>query len=937
MFSELRDFFEQPHAHAKRLLTGTRPLPEDHNLLTDDVLKMAGLLIAAHAHDPDSLALNDLAAKAIQDIARARQLTIGEVDAKAVSSNEISHIFDILERLHTTPYKPEHLEELFFVEQCLDNLPATITNREAGLRYHLLLEVAELRAQVLGAIGQFEDTLSAWHAALEAAQAAQANFPDSKYVRNTLLRMVDWLSHEDADETLRTVLPIIAQQKIDTPTDANGLKLNITLARFFARFGDRHEADIYIADVERGLQVLGCPCSRHGEELSALFMWAAVARSASRSHIERYDLFNQIIVGWVAVHAHRFESSDGTQEDHRQMAHLSQLLSEIREYERVIKEDDASYLSEHSAPDNPDNLTPVNALAAWFRQVMDDAEGDEPSESAQRELLNFAMDDSVPEIYRGKAFIRLGHIALNHSDVAEARRRFMAAGSQARMSNHPDLTIDALTGVAITDFVNGKYASAVDISGKAIDICEQMRAKVTAPYLSSAFMVDKFGLYLLGINSARRAGDWDTMLARMEMMKSRAQKNPPGEISVEIRTAALEQLRALKRSENPVEARRKRLAIWQNMMLSELPPPPPFNLAALQKQLGTNAIAITYFFFSPEVMLACLISGNDVLTERITLPEEADFFGLIDKISSATNQTRGLESVLSRVAKFILPKAFVPALTTAKQLVICPHQALHATPFAALPFQDRLLIDQFEVATVPNLTCLQIIEPAPAQNGFFAAASEHARGMDSVPLAEAEPEARSAAKVWSEAKADVTILLGEETHYNQITNASSRTALAKAKVIHLGFHGSDVSTSDLLQSPMESGLYLYDEHLDGLDISTFDLSADVVILAACHAGKRAIAARGLSALPADSVYGLQAALHVAGAQSIIGGLWEIDDVAATKITSNLHRRLAMGEAPVTALRGALLQYRDEAGPILNGVAFWGAFSLVAFSPRTLGL
>jgi len=194
-----------------------------------------------------------------------------------------------------------------------------------------------------------------------------------------------------------------------------------------------------------------------------------------------------------------------------------------------------------------------------------------------------------------------------------------------------------------------------------------------------------------------------------------------------------------------------------------------------------------------------------------------------------------------------------------------------------------------------------------------------------------------AAKVWTDAGADATLFLGAAAQYDLITDADTLAALARAKVVQFGLHGSDVSTSDLLQSPMESGLYLYDEHLDGLDISTFDLSADVVVLAACHAGKRAISARGLATLPDDSVYGLQAALHTAGAQSMIGGLWEIDDVAAAKITPDLHRRLVAGEIPAAALRGALLTYRDKAGPILNGVAFWGAFSLVAFGPRTLGL
>ena len=936
MFSELHDFFEQPHAHARRLLTAVRPLPTDLSALSDDVLNMAGLLMAAHVHDPNAFNLDETVATKIRDFATDRALTIGKVDTAAVASVEISEVYDILHRLHTTPFGQPHLEELAVADRCLDDLPDALSDREQGLRDYQRFEVAELRAQVLAALNLFEEALAAWRTALSAAQTADANTPATRYEHSTLLRMVDWLAREDADEALRTILPIIVAQEEETPTDADGLRLSTTLARFFARFGDRYEAELHIANVERGLLALGCTDPRVDDMRTVLSRWSAVAREASRAHTERYNLLNQIIVGWIAVYAHRFENPEGTHDDHHQMTALSQLVTEMRSYQRDIEEEDATYLAESPPPSNDDMLSPMIALLARFQQVMDAADSDTPSEAAQMALLAFADDETVPPVYRGRAFIRLGYLALNHDDFSEARQRFMAAGTMSRAGEHPDLTIEALNGAAIASFADDQFADSADIAGIAINICEEMRGKVTAPYLSSAFMVDKFNLYVLGINAARRAGDLNTMLARIELMKSHAQKMPPGAISTEIRATTLARLRELKRTTSIIEARRKRLAIWQDMMLSESPQPVPFDLAALQEQLGQDTVAITYYFFGQDVMLACLISGDDVLVERIDLSDETNLFGNIDKVSAATNQTRGLEPVLRSVGEIVLPEKFIPALAAAERLVVCPHQALHAVPFAALPFQNGVLLDQLEVATVPNLTCLQIKAPQTPQNGLFAAATEVASGMETR-LPGAEQEARSAAKIWTDAGADVTLVLGKAAQYDRMTSTDTLAALAAAKVVQFGFHGSDVSTSDLLQSPMESGLYLCDEHLDGLDISSFDLSADVVILSACHSGKRAISARGLASLPADSVYGLQAALHIAGARSVIGGLWEIDDLAAAKITPELHGRLAAGDTPVAALRGALLRYRDSAGPILDGVAFWGAFSLVAFGPHALGL
>jgi hypothetical protein len=75
-----------------------------------------------------------------------------------------------------------------------------------------------------------------------------------------------------------------------------------------------------------------------------------VARKASRSHTERYNLLNQIIVGWIAVFAHRFESPDGTEEDRRAMAALSQLVTEMRGYQGEVEAEDAAFLSEAAPP-----------------------------------------------------------------------------------------------------------------------------------------------------------------------------------------------------------------------------------------------------------------------------------------------------------------------------------------------------------------------------------------------------------------------------------------------------------------------------------------------------------------------------------------------------------------------------------------------------------
>lgn len=112
MLSQLQDFFEQPHAYARRLLTGSKPMPEDRSLLSNDVLNMAGFLMAAHMLEPDTLELREDAAGAIRDIAANRNLTIGKVDTGAKAADDFSALYDLLQRLHTTPNRRVEVRHL---------------------------------------------------------------------------------------------------------------------------------------------------------------------------------------------------------------------------------------------------------------------------------------------------------------------------------------------------------------------------------------------------------------------------------------------------------------------------------------------------------------------------------------------------------------------------------------------------------------------------------------------------------------------------------------------------------------------------------------------------------------------------------------------------------------------------------------------------------
>ena len=113
-----------------------------------------------------------------------------------------------------------------------------------------------------------------------------------------------------------------------------------------------------------------------------------------------------------------------------------------------------------------------------------------------------------------------------------------------------------------------------------------------------------------------------------------------------------------------------------------------------------------------------------------------------------------------------------------------------------------------------------------------------------------------------------------------VCNTFSRMLFAReldrAAFLLLACHGTSVQ-GDV---PGESFLQLGPERLTADMISTSRISADLVVLAACCSGQRAVGGMGIQFWPGDDLFGLQAAFRAAGARQVIGSLWNAEVDAA---------------------------------------------------------
>ena len=105
--------------------------------------------------------------------------------------------------------------------------------------------------------------------------------------------------------------------------------------------------------------------------------------------------------------------------------------------------------------------------------------------------------------------------------------------------------------------------------------------------------------------------------------------------------------------------------------------------------------------------------------------------------------------------------------------------------------------------------------------------------------------------------------------------------------------------------------------MTALEASGLDLwGTRLVVLSACETGVGKVS-------NGEGVYGLRRALVIAGAESLVMSLWQVDDSATRDLMTRYYRKLEAGDGRSEALRAAQLQ--TLARPATSHPYFWAAF------------
>ncbi|HMQ33871.1 MAG TPA: CHAT domain-containing protein [Chloroflexaceae bacterium] len=520
---------------------------------------------------------------------------------------------------------------------------------------------------------------------------------------------------------------------------------------------------------------------------------------------------------------------------------------------------------------------------------------------------------------RGEALLAAG-------DAAAARPLLAATLGAAEAAAAPQIAQRCATALGRIAAAAGDVAAAEALLTRAVATIEELRAPLPAEEFRTAFLSDKLSPYAELVRLCLAAGRVPEALAYVEQARSRALVellSGPAEGLARPRdpfeAEQIERLTALRQELNwcyqrlgralagdgydpgAVEelqgaAQEREAAILeltrqiQQRGSGDLVAGAPFDLPALQAELGAETALVAYYSLDDE-LLAFVVTAEAVRVVR-ELASEQEIEALVaqlrfqtDALRRAAGRNPSHQAQLLRRAQHYLGRLYeallrpMAGLVGGRRLAVVPHRALHYVPFHALYDGERYVVEEHEICTAPSAAvlhhCLRRPSPGHGRAVFL--------GVPDALAPSVRDEILAVAPLWPER---VTLLDDEAT-----LEALRRHA-PEAAILHLACHGQFRS-----DSPLFSSLRLADGWLTVRDAYGLDLACDLVVLSACETGVSALAA-------GDELIGLARGFFTAGAPALVVSLWTVDDATTAELMATFYERLRAGERPAAALRHA---------------------------------
>jgi CHAT domain-containing protein len=330
----------------------------------------------------------------------------------------------------------------------------------------------------------------------------------------------------------------------------------------------------------------------------------------------------------------------------------------------------------------------------------------------------------------------------------------------------------------------------------------------------------------------------------------------------------------------------------------------------VQPYLDSETVLVEYFE-ARDRLVAFVVGKQELHAQRLPADLNSVFrtlrllwLNLKAVPRSRPEQVPGLRSNALGLLRQLYQRLVAPLenlVGDAPKLIVVPHGPLHYLPWHALFDGKSHLLERHAMSYLPNGSLLRFVREARPS------------GTDHVCLGHSNNGALPHAV--SEARAIAALLKGYAYVEDEATLARLRETAPKASILHIAAHGEYRP-----DSPLFSGLSIGGGWFTTLDVFRLPLSASLVTLSACQTGRNVIGG-------GDELLGLMRAFIYAGAASLVGSLWAIEDASAARLMERFYQGLVSGQGKAEALRKAQLELVEDGNGPHSHPYYWAPFFL----------
>ena len=512
-------------------------------------------------------------------------------------------------------------------------------------------------------------------------------------------------------------------------------------------------------------------------------------------------------------------------------------------------------------------------------------------------------------------------LALGATD--EARVEYRAALDVAKASGLPSLTANALEGLGNTARAAGDLQSAARFYALGADAIDTMRANLPSIEQRAAFVGATHRTYEEWLDTLVAAHDTEKAFLVSERERSRNL------------IAALRNANVARASDNRHEVLNEKVSALQIALVADNLAPhrravllqqlddfehalddaesqsriasPVISMASIQRVLTRREALIEYVQLRDRVVVFLVTKRSLAIFDRPVrdLGARASFFTDLlsgNDAEQALPSGRGLShDLLADVLLHLDPEV--------DRLILSVAGELSSLPFGALPdprHPTQPILARYEIAYTPSLAALaelrerratrphyDLLGMAPLAGGLLASALPVYRSAQLGPLPSSGAEVNAIA---DEIRGHVDALIGD---------SASESALKRRpldyKVLHFATHAVlDPRFPARSAIVLARGSPSEDGWLQPREIYRLKIAAQLVVLSACET------AAGESSA-AEGIHSLARAFTYAGAKSVVGTLWRVEDRSAKEFVQVMYASIADGQPVGTAVRTAQLR------------------------------